>query len=315
MKHINTPESTNSIRNCEQATHARPSNDAKKKQHWARMKESGTLTGLNFLFTTYRLLGRRAFQFISIFVSLYFFLARREQRRASRDYLKTHADFFPSNWPRPPGVAHTVLHFWYFGEAILDDKRGQLIIGTHFGNLEYCRGFMMNNKEKVINILIYDRHAANFAAAMEQISPASRLNIYQVDELDIDQIFKLKSKVESGEWLFIAGDRSPVKGNHHTALVSFLGRDAAFPIGPYLLARTLGCPVKLMFAYRKADKVVFDLVPFADKIELSARNRKKSTTNYARQFAFELEKRCKHAPFQWFNFYDFWADPDSHRNR
>jgi len=313
-----------------------------QRQHWASIKESGTLTGLRFLFAAYRVLGRRVFKSILIFVSLYFVVARAQQRRSSRDYLKTHALFFPSAWKNKPGWRHTVIHFWHFGEAILDkavawsqridenqfsivnqqgvedilnDERGQLIIGTHFGNLEYCRGFMVNNKEKIINILIYDRHAINFATVMERISPASRLNIFQVDELDIDLILKLKTKVDSGEWLFIAGDRSPVKGTTNTVPVSFLGRTASFPIGPYLLARTLGCPVKLMFAYRQKNKVIFDLVPFADKIERSGRDRHKSTIEHVRKFAFELEKRCHHAPFQWFNFYDFWASSQGSNSR
>jgi len=308
-----------------------------QSMHWAKMRESGTLFGLQFLYRLHQAFGRRFFSFILLFVSAYFVLTRLEYRRASRDYLHTHFIFFPQHWSQPPGLTNTFRHFREFGEAILDkalawsseiteesfsivnqqaiddllnDKRGQLIVGTHLGNLEYCRGFMRDNNDKIINILTYDRHSANFARAMEAVNPASRLNIYQVDEMDVSMILTLKSRIDEGEWLFIAGDRIPVEGHHRTVNVRFLGRTTALPVGPYQLANTLGCPVKLMFAYRQKKKITVDLIPFADKLHLERKARNSQIQQFAQAFATELEKQCEAVPYQWFNFYDFWALPE-----
>lgn len=306
--------------------------------HWARMRETGTLLGLRFLYRINQVFGRWVFTFILFFVSGYFVMTRPEFRRASQDYLRTHFVFFPDRWSRVPGLKNTFDHFRSFGEAILDkalawsthiteesfhfvnrdaiddildDDRGQLIVGTHLGNLEYCRGFMRDNNSKIINILTYDRHSANFARAMEAINPASRLNIFQVDELDVPMILTLKARIDNGEWLFIAGDRIPVDGYQRTVNVNFMGRTTALPIGPYLLANTLACPVKLMFAYRQNKKITVDLIPFADTIALDRKSRNIQIQQFAQQFAFELEKQCEAVPYQWFNFYDFWALPEN----
>lgn len=309
--------------------------------HWAKMRETGTLVGLRFLFRLNQVFGRGVFTFILWFVSAYFVLTRPEYRRASRDYLHTHFTFFPERWSQAPDLKSTFKHFRAFGETILDkalawstditeesfdvvnrqaiddilnDARGQLIVGTHLGNLEYCRGFMRNNNNKVINILIHDRHSANFAKVMEAVNPASRLNIFQVDEMDVPMILTLKARIDDGEWLFIAGDRIPVDGHQRTVNVKFMGRTTALPIGPYLLANTLGCPVKLMFAYRQNNKITVDLVPFADRLMLKRETRNRKIQQFAQQFATELEVRCAAVPYQWFNFYDFWALPEQSRS-
>jgi len=79
-----------------------------------------------------------------------------------------------------------------------------------------------------------------------------------------------------------------------------------------MLAKSLACPVKLMFAYRnyfeKTEKVYFEVVPFSEKIDFDRKTRMEDLQNYAQRFASELEQRCADAPYQWFNFYPFWAE-------
>lgn len=307
------------------------------KNHWASLQEAGTLTGLRFLFLLYRLFGKGFYSLVMYPVALYFVLFNGVSRRASQQFLTKHWQAQPDFWKQKPGLWNSVIHFKQFAETILDkglawysevtedefiiedfsiietlmaDTRGQLIIGTHFGNLEYCRGFMQRYKEKIINILVYDKHSANFVQIMQKLNPESRVNIFQVDEFDVATILLLKQKIDRGEWVFIAGDRIPLTGLERTLEVNFLGETAPLPMGPYLLAKALDCPVKLMFGYRHPrlgkDKVYFEVVPFADVISFSRKDRQQKLQGYAQQFASHLERHCLQAPYQWFNFYDFW---------
>ncbi|MDC0363047.1 hypothetical protein OAN12_08405, partial [Halioglobus sp.] len=192
---------------------------------------------------------------------------------------------------------------------VLEGSKGQLIIGSHLGNLEYCRGFVHRYKSKTINALVYDQHSANFVNMMRRKNPDSRMHIYQVDGLDIPTILHLKEKVDQGEWLFIAGDRVPLSGDERTVDVRFMGRVASFPIGPYILAKVLQCNVKLMFSYRVGGLVRFEMVPFADRVNVRRKESEADLYNYAQQFAAELERQCVKAPFQWFNFFPYWRAP------
>ncbi|MGH1428520.1 MAG: hypothetical protein ACRBEE_11325 [Arenicella sp.] len=315
------------------------SKPVQEKQHWASIQEAGTLFGLKFLWGVHKVLGRKAVSILLYPTVVYFILFRPASRAASLDFLRTHAKAYPQMWKTEPGIRHAARHFFEFAETVVDkllawyvhidadsfdvqnphvienlmaDERGQLVIGTHMGNLEYCRGFMQRYRDKVINILIYDKHAANYAAIMQALNPDSRLNIFQVDDFEVDTMLKLKAKIDQGEWVFIAGDRIPLTGLARTVDVDFMQRTAPLPIGPYMLAKALGCPVKLMFAYRdysiKEEKVFFEVVPFAEKIEFSRKNRMADIQAYAQRFAQEFETHCAKVPYQWFNFFPFWKD-------
>ena len=310
------------------------------KAHWSELREAGTMLGFRFLLGVYRLFGRWVFTLFLYPAMLYFICRRKIARNASLDFLTTHWRQFPSEWTHKPGWRDVLRHFMSFGQSVLDkllawsseidhdafvlpnpekidalleDERGQLIIGSHMGNLEFCRGYMTRYREKHINILLHDKHAANFVAMMRQINPASRLNVYQVSNLDVGTVLMLKEKLQRGEWLFIAGDRVPLSGHIRTTTVSFMGRDAPLPIGPYLLAQSLGCPVRMMFSYRLQGRVHLEVEHLTDKLVLPRPEREAAIQRFAQKFADALERRVTKVPFQWFNYYDFWqlqSSPD-----
>jgi predicted LPLAT superfamily acyltransferase len=315
--------------------------DDNSRTHWASVRESGTLFGLRFLRFIHDVFGRWLVSLMLLPTVAYFLIFRPLARHSSQDFLKTHYEQYPVYWKSQPNIWNTVLHMQTFAETVVDkllswsvnldidqfvienpqhvealrkDPRGQLIIGSHMGNLEYCRGFMHRYKNKVVNILVHDKHSKNYNALMQELNPESRLNVFQVEEFDIPTMLLIKSKIDAGEWVFIAGDRSPLSGVERTALVEFFGRKAYFPIGPYMLAKGLGCPVKLMFSYcdyranKKDQKIHFQVVPFAEKVIIDRNKRDEQLQAYAQQFARELERQCAKVPYQWFNFYDFWAE-------
>ena len=306
--------------------------------HWSNIREAGTLLGLRFLWLMHRIFGRRMVSLMLFPTVAYFLVFRAQTRNSSQAFLNTHYQQYPEYWTRPPNILNVARHFLEFAETVVDnllswfieidpdqfdiqdpeyietlmaDPRGRLIIGSHFGNLEYCRGFVHRYRERVINILIHDKHSENYNTLMQQVNTESRTNIFQVTDFDIPTMLRIKTKIDAGEWVFIAGDRSPPSGTRRTVDVEFMGRTAALPIGPYLLAKGLACPVQLLFTFRdnlhKNNKIRVELVNFAEKIFIERKNREQQLQQYAQQYANELQNRCARIPYQWFNFYDFWA--------
>ena len=51
------------------------------------------------------------------------------------------------------------------------------------------------------------------------------------------------------------------------------------------------------------------LEPFADRITLGQRDRDASIRPWVERYAARLEHHCRDAPYNWFNFYDFWPAP------
>lgn len=303
-------------------------------RHWSTITEAGALSGLRFMAWTYRLLGRVGFNIVLAPVMAYFMLRRPVARHASLDYLRRVKREYPDSLPGKPGLWLVFRHFLAFGRSLLDKyiawtgeptgidvrqqdadllrsivKSGQgiLLIGSHFGNLEYSRGISRRHPDLVINVLIYDQHAANFAQLIGDAAPESRLHLIQVTDLDLDLALRLKERVANGEWLLIAGDRVPVGLSDNVCPAPFLGDEANFPIGPYVLANLLHCPVYLMHCYHDEHMYRLRVELLADEVRTTRKGRQRDYEQHARRFATALEAQVRKSPLQWFNFYDFWA--------
>jgi len=303
-------------------------------RHWAAIGEAGVLSGPRIMAWIYRNFGRASFNVVLTPVMIYFLIRRPLARRASRDFLRRVRRRYPDALPREPNLWTTFVHFFRFGQSLLDkyvawveppsdiamdDKeqellfsvvesgKGCLLIGSHFGNLEYSRGIASRHPDLVINILIYDQHAANFAALLTDSAPESRLNLIQVTDLDLDLALRLKERVNGGEWLLIAGDRVPVGEGDNVCAAELLGEPADFPIGPYVLASLLRCPVYLMHCFHVDGEYRLGMELFAKEIRPSRLNRRRTYAKEAQRFATALEAQVRKAPLQWFNFYDFWG--------
>jgi predicted LPLAT superfamily acyltransferase len=88
--------------------------------------------------------------------------------------------------------------------------------------------------------------------------------------------------------------------------VPFLGYDAPFPQGPYLLAHLLECPVYLMFCLHRKGGYSLYFEKFADRIKLPSRGKSEAIAQWVAGYARRLESFCLTDPLQWYNFFDFW---------
>ncbi|MBP0597857.1 acyltransferase [Herbaspirillum sp. LeCh32-8] len=306
----------------------------KQTRHWAQINEVSFVAGMRLLFTVYRLCGRLPFRLMLYPVLCWYIAANGRARRASRAYLLQVQAYRPGLC-LPAGIGGVFRHFAAFGESLLDKMllwgglfrtdrvtlrdqehiaaaveqgRGGLIICTHLGNLELCRVMGRDHPEVKLTVLVHTKHAQAFNRMLAQLDPRSQLNLMQVTDMSPATAMMLADKVAQGEFVVIAGDRIPVSPNPRVARAAFMGRSAPFPVGPYVLASLLRCPVYLMFSRRTAQGAEVSFEFFRDLVELPRKQRDQRLDELAADYAARLEFHCLQAPFQWFNFYDFWAD-------
>ena len=300
-------------------------------QPWARARERGAFSLLRLMFWLMKAGGRTVLTPILKIISFYFFAFGREARAASLDYLQRVERALPDTGVRADRRT-SYRHFDAFTDAILDkvdawsgkitrsdvrfgdlellrsaveSRRGLLIIGSHLGNLEVCRALGELSQRVRLNVLAYTKHAGKINRVFE-MAGAHGFELLQVTDLDIGLALRLREKIEAGEWVVIAGDRVPVHGGR-TTTVSLLGSEAPVPIGPYVLAALLGCPVYLMFCLRRAGRNTIYFEQFAERIEWARRERDTVIAGLAQRYAGRLEHFISLAPLQWFNFYPFWT--------
>jgi predicted LPLAT superfamily acyltransferase len=154
--------------------------------------------------------------------------------------------------------------------------------------------------------VVYHAHSAKFTATVGKAAPESRDDLIHVPDFGPATAMRLREIVDRGECVVIVGDRTPASENGRCVTVPFLGEPADFPIGPYVLAAALECPVFLLFCFREGRGYRVEAETFADKVVLSRATRQAELLDLASRFVARLEHYCRLHPLQWFNFFDFW---------
>ena len=82
----------------------------------------------------------------------------------------------------------------------------------------------------------------------------------------------------------------------------------AFPLAPFELGVTLGCPVVFCLCMRTGDASYRTVLrPLSEGVRAPRRERAKAATELLERYVDLLEHWATAYPWQWFNFYDFWA--------
>jgi predicted LPLAT superfamily acyltransferase len=92
----------------------------------------------------------------------------------------------------------------------------------------------------------------------------------------------------------------------------FLGAPADFPAAPYLIASMLKLPVVLGFGiYRGGNRYELYFELFDADLTIERGRREPQLRAAAQRYAARLEHYLRIAPYNWFNFHDFWrrAEP------
>jgi predicted LPLAT superfamily acyltransferase len=199
-------------------------------------------------------------------------------------------------------------------EALVRSGRGALVIGAHLGNLEMTRALAARGAYAKVTAVVYTEHARRFNSVLAKANRDFSLQLLEVRDFGPATAMLMQARIDAGELLVIVGDRVPAHEAGRTVDAPFLGATAPFPQGPYVLAHALGCPVYLFFCLKEGGchRLYFEL--FAERIELPRHARAERIRTYARRYAERLEHYCRKAPFQWFNFFDFWARPSGAAN-
>jgi predicted LPLAT superfamily acyltransferase len=167
-----------------------------------------------------------------------------------------------------------------------------------------------NAKKLRLHILVHTRHAERFNRMLERMNPASAERLLQATEIDSATIAYLAQRVDAGDFVVIAADRVPAT-SERTIDVPFLGGPVPLPIGPWVLAHALACPVYWLACYQRAgdgDRYTLVCEQMHERVELPRATRNEALRAVMADFAQRLERACRQAPYAWFNFFPYWRE-------
>lgn len=306
-----------------------------KSTHWAKQTERGNAFFLNLTRLIVKYCPLWLVKPIIVLVVSYFYLTSKKARRNIRAYQRRLQRENPALILPHFSVFHQFLQFgemvcdnfavWqhkiHYQDLIVDDAddlygdvdrggRGQILVCSHFGNIEICRALADSGQHQnfKLNVLVHSRNAEAFNQALVAAG-ANALPLIQVEDLDAQKMLALSQRLEQGEWIAIAADRVPLRGDK-TASVNFLGSPAEFPQGAWLLASLLKAPINTIFCLKEQGKYRMKLRRFSGVISGRGTKREQAIHDVMQRYADRLAEECAENPLLWFNFYNFWNDKE-----
>ncbi len=178
--------------------------------------------------------------------------------------------------------------------------KGGLLLSAHIGSWEIA-GNLLKQINTRINIVMFDGEDQQIKAFMERATGKLSVNIIVIKD-DISHIFKINEAFQNNELVCMHADRY-LEGNK-TITKSFLGADAKFPLGPFILAQKFKVPVAYVFAMKETK---FHYHFYASTIkEYLHLGKDAGIAQMTSDFVGEMEKYVKKYPEQWYNYYNFW---------
>ncbi len=267
--------------------------------------------------------GRAVGRVVLVGIAAYFLAFAPKARRAGRDYLQRALD-------RAPTLADQFRHVFSFASTIHDrvyllnerfelydieivgeehitnacsGGQGVLLIGAHLGSFEVMRALGRRATQRQVAMLMFEENARKINATLAAINPNAVQDIIPLGRME--SMLQARERLEAGQLVGMLADRG--LGNDPHRACAFLGRPAPLPLGPFRVAAMLRRPVLFMAGlYLGGNRYRIHFEPLADFSVVDRKQRESAILAAQDAYAARLEHHCRQAPYNWFNFFDFW---------
>lgn len=307
-------------------------------KRWTALSERGSIWGIRATVSCHRFFGRGVALAIIHGVVAYFYATDRPGRRASHAYLRRVCARKEARAAigRDPGWVAGFLHYRAFALAIADrielwlgrserfhfdvigddicdryeaEGRGYIVLGAHVGSFDALR-LLARKQKRIVNVLMFTEHAERINRVFRELSSEAGANLIPVLPGSVHAVFEIRERLRRGEVIAVLGDRIEAGDRGRSVAVPFLGDLVELPKSPFLMAALLGCPVVFMGALRKGrGRYEVRVETLVEKMVSSPRSEREAMTQkLLHDYAACVESQCVREPYQWFNFFDYWAD-------
>lgn len=203
---------------------------------------------------------------------------------------------------------------------LLENKKGAILIASHLGNVELLRSLSFFGKTATggpipVTIIAEIDAAEVYNTMLRSINPAWNVNLVNAEDINIGTIESLQNCLDGGGLVVYTGDRVNRKksGKKEARVIKkdFLGQQASFPYGVFLLTTLLNSPAFFVFGIRKKICTLhpaYDMFVERVKTPLNSSKRARDSTvqELCGEYVETLQRYCLRYPYQWHNFYNFW---------
>jgi len=287
-------------------------------------KSRGNKSGYRIFVAICKTFGVRPAYALLRFVALYYFFFSPVTSRVLYWYFR-HGH----GYSKLKAVRSIYLNYYTFGQTLIDKvvimagignsfsyhfdgeenlleiangRRGGILLSAHIGNWEVA-GHFLQRLNTNIHVVMFDGEHQQIKDYLTEVTGERKFNVIVVRD-DLSHVYAIGEALQKNELVCMHADRF-IEGNK-TRACKFLGKEALFPVGPFVLAGTFDVPVSIVFAFREPS----DHYHFHGSRPIT-RGETESKSDYIERltgiFLHQMETKVRAYPEQWFNYYDFWA--------
>ena len=301
--------------------------------HWKQRPEGGGFFAIWLIRTIARRGGRLVARLCLYPITLYFVVMRGPERRASRAYLTRVL-------AHRPGWLDVARHVHTFAATILDRVfllsgqlhrfdirvtgldavherldagRGLLLFGSHLGSFDALRVLAATRPDLQVRVVLDKGHNPAVTQLLDALNPQIARTVIDAGMDGPSIVLAIKQACDEGALVALLVDR--VRPGEPWLPAPLLGDFAAFPTAPWLIAAVLQVPVMLAFGlYRGGNRYDLAFEAFSDRTSTARHNRSEAVAALVQAYAQRLQHHARLAPYNWFNFYDFWRTDDANQS-
>lgn len=295
---------------------------------WREQPERGNTLALSTICWIATHMGRPAARCLLYPITLYFLLTAGHARRASKRFLRQAGLEKANLW-------HVFRHLHTFSAVILDrvffmrgdleqfdirlhfdpgvrehlsGNQGALLMGAHLGSFDALRALGLQHREVRLRVLMEHGHNELITRMLEALNPQFAETVIPLGRPDT--LLRTREWVDQGGTVALLGDRMLAADNEsreRAVTCNFLGCRTLLPTGPIKLAGLLGVPIMLFFGIYRGRRRYDVYIEWFCNGEIPAVNKgTEAMAVHVQRYADRLEEVARSAPYNWFNFYDFW---------
>lgn len=289
------------------------------RPRWLYQRERSNLFWLHTIVWIALYVGRPFARALLYPITAYFLVFSDASRAASRQFLKRVLRI-------RVGFAQLFRHYHTFAQTILDrvfvytgrpdlfemdvhgfelleqrvaEGRGCVLVGAHLGSFDLLRTLGILDQGLSIRALMYPENASRILQIFQGLNPQLCADIIELGRPE--SLIDVEETLDRGGFVALLGDRC--MRDEKRVSCNFLGDAAWFPEAPARLARLFQVPLVMFACLHRGNaryEVRFELLDdFRDR-------QSRDVRDVVERYAGRLESLCREAPYNWFNFYDFW---------
>jgi hypothetical protein len=189
-----------------------------------------------------------------------------------------------------------------------------MLAGAHLGSFEALRATAQSSGARVA-MLMYEDNARLINATLAAVAPKAQLHTIALGRAGA--MLSLRRWLDEGGLAGLLADRT-LPGHSErsrTLTLDFLGTPARFSDGPFRLAAMLHRPLYFMAGlYEGGNRYELRFVQLADfrpDAPTGGLNTDQRVRAAMESYVALLASLCVESPYNWFNFYDFWATDEA----